>query len=152
MNDIDINIWPRRWIWIITFTSEIDFGGQNYIKKWYHFTFEVYCFKSCISPCFPYADYMLISNYAHKTVSQGCQRGNQTQFPSIHQSIDRPSIKPPPPPIFFPGPHSGAWTMEEYDVHSHLAVKSNQIFSNDSNCISRGGRANSKSSSEYEAM
>ena len=39
LDDFDHDNWPWRWPWIIDIISEIDSGGQNYMEKWYHFTF-----------------------------------------------------------------------------------------------------------------
>ena len=55
----------------------MDSGGQNYVEKWYYFTFWVYQFKGYIFLSFRYANYMLISYYANKKVPRGCRRGNQ---------------------------------------------------------------------------
>ena len=39
LNDLDHDIWPWRWPWIINIISEMDSGGQNYMEKMYYLTF-----------------------------------------------------------------------------------------------------------------
>ena len=39
LNDLDHDIWPWRWPWIINIISEMDSGGQNHIEKMYYLTF-----------------------------------------------------------------------------------------------------------------
>ena len=49
----------------------MDSGGQNYMEKWYSFTFYAYWFESYIFLCFQYANYMLVSYYTNKKSSPG---------------------------------------------------------------------------------
>ena len=42
VNDLDHDIWPWRWPWIINIISEMDSGGQNYVEKRYYLTFSAY--------------------------------------------------------------------------------------------------------------
>ena len=39
LNDLDHDIWPWRWPWIINIISEMDSGGQNDMEKRYYLTF-----------------------------------------------------------------------------------------------------------------
>ena len=39
LNDLDHDIWPWRWPWIINIISEMDSGSQNYVEKRYYLTF-----------------------------------------------------------------------------------------------------------------
>ena len=107
LNDLNHYIWHRRWPWIINFISEMDSGGQNYMGKWYYFTFSAYSFKSCIFLCFRNANYMLISCYANKknfpNVAVVATKLNALQCTRInHKTL---YSKP------FPGPHFGSGLM-----------------------------------------
>ena len=94
LNDLDHHIWPWRWPCIINFISEMDSGGQDYMEKWYYYTFQAYYCKSCILLYFWYADYMLISYYANKKSSSRLPSW-QPSLISFNTPIDSRSIIKP---------------------------------------------------------